>query len=251
MGAYSAFATVYDIMQYDVDYDKWVQALKEKIKKYKPSTRNILELACGTGTMAIALAQAGFILEGIDLSEDMLVIANQKSQENHVKLKLYQQDMITFNTKKKYDVIFSMCDGMNYIVEDGDLKKTISNVFNHLGDDGLYIFDLSTLYKLKEIIGNHTFAETFDEEAYIWENEFHEETNRLNFLLTLFKEEHGHYTRHEEYHVQRAYDVDYVKNVMEDYFDILEVVDGDTFEGYSEHSHRICFISKKKKVEAL
>jgi hypothetical protein len=104
---------------------------------------------------------------------------------------------------------------------------------------------------LKEIIGNHTFAETFEEEAYIWENEFHEETDRLSFLLTLFKEEEGHYVRYEEYHVQRAYDVEYVKSVLQSNFEILEVVDGDTFETYSEQSHRVCFIAKKKKMEAL
>lgn len=251
MGAYSAFASVYDIMQYDVDYDKWIHILTEKIRMYRPMARNVLELACGTGTMAIGLAQAGYILEGIDLSEDMLVIANQKAQEQQVKLKLYQQDLITFNTKKQYDVIFSMCDGMNYVVEDGDLNKTVLNVYNHLQEEGLYLFDLSTRYKLKEIIGNHTFAETFEEEAYIWENEFHEETDRLSFLLTLFKEEEGHYVRYEEYHVQRAYDVEYVKSVLQSNFEILEVVDGDTFETYSEQSHRVCFIAKKKKMEAL
>ena len=184
-------------------------------------------------------------------SEDMLVMANQKAQEQMVKLKLYQQDLITFNTKKQYDVIFSMCDGMNYVVEDGDLEKTCLNVYNHLQDEGLYLFDLSTRYKLKEIIGNHTFAETFEEEAYIWENEYHEETDRLSFLLTLFKEEEGHYARYEEYHVQRAYDIAYVKSILEPNFEILEVVDGDTFGIYSEQSHRVCFISKKKKVEAL
>lgn len=251
MSAYSAFASVYDMMQYDIDYSRWIHLLTQKIQFYRPSARSVLELACGTATMAIGLSKAGYILEGVDLSEDMLVMANHKAQEQQVKIKLYHQDLIAFNTKKRYDVIFSMCDGMNYVVEDGDLDKTFFNVNSHLQEEGLFIFDLSTPYKLKEIIGNHTFAETFEDEAYIWENEFHEETNRLNFLLTLFKEENGHYARYEEYHVQRAYAIDDVKVILEPHFEILEIVDGDSFEPIYEQSHRVCFICRKKKLEAI
>jgi len=248
MSIYSEFASVYDIMQYDVDYQRWIDEIKRIVIKSSPQARTMLELACGTGTIGIGLSKKGFQIEALDISEDMLTVAQSKAFDNGVKIKFYHQDMIHFNTKKKYDVVFCMCDGMNYIIEDDDIECVFNNIYNHLEEDGILIFDISSHYKLKNVIGNHTFAETFEHEAYIWENEYDEFNKLLEFSLTLFKEEEVGYQRYEEFHTQRAYETDEIISMTQNQFELLEILDGDTFEPHKETSNRICFIMKKNTL---
>jgi len=251
MNIYGEFASVYDIMQYDVDYENWIEQIKAIATKYFKGPRSMLELACGTGTIGIGLSKRGFLVEALDISEDMSTVAQSKAYDAGVKMRFYHQDMVTFNTKKTYDVVFCMCDGLNYILDEASVGTVFKNVEKHLNPGGLFICDLSSKYKLKEVIGNSTFAETFDHAAYIWENEFDEHTNQLAFTLTLFKEDDEGYQRFEEFHTQKAYENDSILNVANPYFTVLETVDGDTFEVASEKSERICFIMKRKIQEAL
>ena len=246
MSIYSEFASVYDVMQYDVDYERWIEEIKYRVTQHNSSARSMLELACGTGTIGIGLSKKGFNVEALDISEDMLTVAQAKAYENNVKMKFYHQDMVNFNTKKQYDAVFCMCDGINYILEPRDLAKVFENIHKHLTECGILIFDISSYYKLKNIVGNHTFAETFDHEAYIWENQFDDTTKMLDFSLTLFKEEENGYERYEELHTQRAYEISEILELTKLKFDLIDILDGDTFENTKETSNRICFIMKKR-----
>jgi 2-polyprenyl-3-methyl-5-hydroxy-6-metoxy-1,4-benzoquinol methylase len=233
-------------MQYDVDYDFWHEQILKRIGAYRSETKKILELACGTGTMAISLSKSGFITEGLDLSEDMLTIASSKASMEKQKIKFYNQNMIDFETRKQYDVILCLCDGMNYLSDEEQFLSAVNQVRKHLLPGGLFIFDLSTIYKLSQVIGNSTFAETFEHSAYIWENEYDEESNQLNFLLTLFVDDGSMYKRIEEYHQQRAYQIEEIKKNIEADFEILELIDGDSFEALEKTSQRMCFVLKLK-----
>ncbi len=246
MNIYSNFASVYDRMQYDVNYTLWTQKIVDLTLALKPDARHFLELATGTGTLAMGLAKKGYFVDALDISEEMLTVAQAKSYEAGVKIKYFHQDMTTFNTRKKYDCIFSLCDGFNYLVEDEDLVNTLDRIYDHLKDDGILIFDVSSQYKLKEVIGDHTFAETFETEAYIWENAYDEASDLLEFTLTLFKKEKGSYQRYEEFHTQRAHRVDDIVSLSKSKYDCLEILDGDTFDVLNDQSHRICFVMKKK-----
>ncbi len=244
--AYQAFAKVYDAMQYDVDYAFWVKAILEKTHAYKPTARSVLELACGTGTIAIGLSKKGLYVEGVDISEEMLTRAQEKAYNSGQRIKFYCQNMVELETRRKYDVLVSMCDGLNYVTDLADLKKVFLNVQRHLEPKGLFVFDLSTRHKLEHVIGNSTFAETFQDSAYIWENEFDPKQSLLHFWLTLFVEEHGAYVRYEEYHKQRAYTYEEIIACMPASFEILECLDGESFEGFRDDSERMCIIARLK-----
>ena len=246
MNIYSNFASVYDRMQYDVNYALWTQKLVDLTLSLKPDARHFLELATGTATLAIGLAKKGYFVEAVDISEEMLTVAQAKAYDAGVKIKFFHQDMTSFNTKKKYDCIFSLCDGFNYLVEDEDLESALNHIYTHLKEDGILIFDVSSRYKLKEVIGNHTFAETFETEAYIWENDYDDHLDILEFTLTLFKKEKGSYQRYEEFHTQRAHTVEKIMEITKAKFDCIDVLDGDTFDVLNDQSHRICFVMKKK-----
>lgn len=246
MDIYGEFASVYDIMQYDVDYENWIEQIRAIADKYSIGARSMLELACGTGTIGIGLSKKGLLVEALDISEDMLTVAQSKAFDAGIKMRFYHQDMVSFNTKKKYDVVFCMCDGLNYILDEASVASVFKHVEAHLNPGGLFICDLSSKFKLKEVIGNRTFAETFDQAAYIWENEFDDLTNQLAFTLTLFKEDDGGYQRFEEYHTQKAYEMESILSIAQPYFTVLETLDGDTFDALEASSQRICFIMKRK-----
>lgn len=249
MEIYKEFATVYDLMQYDIDYPLWIDQLDSILKKYKSNAKSILELACGTGTISIGLSKKGYLCEALDLSEDMLTIAQSKAYEQGAKIRFYNQNMASFETKKKYDMICCMCDGMNYQQDIETLSSVMKQIDKHIGNEGIIVFDLSTKFKLKEIIGNNTFAETFENEAYIWENEYDEDEDLLNFSLTLFKDNGEGYERFEEFHTQKAYEIEDVLAVIEPFFEVLEIVDGDNFLKMNDQSQRICFVLKAKNKE--
>lgn len=244
--SYKVFASVYDMMQYDVPYSLWIEKLTEKIKSYNPAARSVLELACGTGTIALGLSQNGFYVEGCDLSEDMLTMAQEKAFAAQKNIKFIMQDMKTLEMRRTYDTVVCMCDGMNYITESEDLAQVFAHVERHLNPGGIFLFDLSTQYKLKEVIGCETFAETFEEGAYIWENQYDEDREILEFWLTLFVKEGDLYDRAEEYHKQRSYDVETLKKLMPNGFEWLEIIDGDDFDDLTDTSQRMCMILRKK-----
>ncbi len=245
--SYTGFARVYDKMQYDVDYALWIEAVDDRVKRYVPTGRTVLELACGTGTVAIGLSEKGYVTEGCDVSDDMLAVAFEKAKRLNQRVRFTRQDMRELRLNKRFDAVVCLCDGLNYITEDGDLGTVFQNVAEHLSPAGLFVFDLSTVYKLENIIGDATFAETFEDSAYIWENQYDKARGELAFWLTLFIKSGTLYERFEEHHLQRAYTIDAVKAALPQVFEVLEILDGDTFEALGETAQRMCFVVRKRK----
>lgn len=244
---YNAFAVVYDKMQYDVKYSFWSDQINLKLQQYLPQTHKVLELACGTGSLSRHLYQKGYVMEGVDISEDMLTIAKERALEAHMNIPFFCQDITELDLNRQYDSAVLMCDGLNYVLELDLVTEVLKRVKQHLTPSGLFIFDLSSHYKLSQVIGNETFAETFEDSAYIWENTFDEENELLEFDLTLFIEADGRYERYEEYHTQRAYTLESIQTVIAQEYDCLEILDGDTFGPLHDKSERWCFICRIKE----
>ncbi|MBS7525668.1 class I SAM-dependent methyltransferase [Fusibacter paucivorans] len=247
MKAYAGFAAVYDIMQYDVAYELWAEKFYAFMKHYGTQVRTGLEIGCGTAAISILLSKKGLVMDGLDLSDEMLTMAREKTNEANVRMKFFQQNMLEMQLNKRYDAVIAPCDGLNYLKDEGELTQVFQKVHAHLKSGGVFIFDLSTHYKFSKVIGDATFAETFENSAYIWENSYDEEQRRLVFILTLFVEDSGNYRRIEEYHEQYAYENEVVQTQLMPYFDVQEIVDGDTFQPIHAASERICFICKRKE----
>ncbi len=245
---YNAFSKVYDTMQYDIDYPFWYKSLTHYINTYGNQGNRILELACGTATLAIMFSRAGYLVDGLDSSAEMLSRARDKAQKSGQMIPFIHTDIQSMALESTYDVIFSMCDGFNYILTEAELLASFKNVHKHLNKDGLFIFDLSTLYKLEHVIGSETFAETFEDAAYIWENDYDHSLQRLHFMLTIFIKENDlqGYTRYEEFHEQTSYSRGQLEALLGDYFDIIDIVDGDTFMTLTSQSQRLCVVAKVK-----
>lgn len=180
---YKDFAFLYDRLMVDIDYEKWYLYIKNILGRFGKNPKSILEMACGTGNLSYYFAKDGFDLTCFDLSSDMLSIAYNKLRK-FKNVTILNQNMLDFHINKKFDGVFSICDSINYVADRDELLKTFKNVKKHLTNEGIFIFDINSYYKLKEIIGNNTFIEDKEDLFYIWQNYFDEKNNISEFYLT-------------------------------------------------------------------
>lgn len=247
MEAYTGFAEVYDLFMDNVPYQEWSSYLIGLLKEYGVSDGLVLELGCGTGKMTRLLAEAGYDMTGVDNSQEMLQIAREAGQEEDNILYLLQ-DMREFELYGTVKAVVSICDSMNYILEEADLLAVFRLVNNYLDPGGIFIFDLNTIYKYQELMGETTICENREEGSFIWDN-FYEEAEHLNqYDLTFFiKEENGLYRKYEETHFQRGYELEQVKILIEQAgMEFVASYDAFTREHIKEDSERIYIVAREK-----
>ncbi|MDR7870401.1 MAG: class I SAM-dependent methyltransferase [Tissierellaceae bacterium] len=243
---YDNFAYLYDELMNDFDYEKWFEYIQEIFIKYNKKPVNILEMACGTGSLSYYIGKEGYKLTCFDLSEEMLSIAYDKLKR-YKNIKILRQDMTNFNVNKKFDSVISICDSINYILDKKDLLKTFTNVYNHLNDDGMFIFDINSYYKLKEVIGNNTFVEDRDNIFYTWQNFYDDESDICDFFLTFFYAEDGdNFIRFDEEHQEKAYKTEEIEILLKEVgFKSVDVYDAFTFDSPGKRSERINYVATK------
>ncbi|WFA09892.1 class I SAM-dependent methyltransferase [Tissierella sp. Yu-01] len=246
MDSYGGFASLYDELMNDFDYEEWAKYIEEIYKRYNLKPKDILEMACGTGNLSYYLAKKRYNLVCFDLSQEMLTKAYEKlGRFNNVKI--LNQNMINFNINKKFDSVISICDSMNYITTDEELANCFKNVYNHLKPNGIFIFDINSYYKLKNIIGNNTFIEDREDIFYTWQNYYDNNKDICEFYLTFFEEnKEGLYSRFDEVHIERAYKEDFIcEKLLDVGFTKIDFYNAFTFNKKSDSDERVNFIAIK------
>ena len=247
MEAYSGFAKVYDLFMDNIPYEEWTDYVKGLLAEEGIKDGILLDLGCGTGSVTELLAKSGFDMIGIDNSEEMLDIAMEKRDESGLDILYLLQDMREFELYGTVKGVVSICDSMNYILDDEDLLEVFRLVHNYLDNEGIFIFDMNTMYKYQEILADNTFAEDREESSFIWENYYDEEDEINQYDLSLFvQEEDGRYRKYEETHLQRAYCQERVEELIrESGLELLHVYDAFTRELPAEDSERIYFVCRR------
>ncbi len=166
MEAYSEFAGVYDMFMDNIPYREWGEYLIDLLKEYEINDGLLLDLGCGTGTMTEILSEAGYDMIGVDNADEMLNIAISKREQSGHDILYLNQDMREFELYGTVRGIVSICDSINYITEEDDLLQVFKLVNNYLDIGGLFIFDLNTEYKYRQI-GDATIAENREEGSFI------------------------------------------------------------------------------------
>ena len=223
MEAYTSFAVVYDTFMDNVPYEEWGEYLHGLLLEYGVEDGLILDLGCGTGTMTEILASKGYDMTGVDFSEEMLDIAMQKRTKSGHDILYLMQDMREFELYGTVRAIVSVCDSMNYLTEDGDLEQVFRLANNYLDPGGLFIFDMNTEYKYREMLGDQTIAEERENCSFIWDNYYYEEEKINEYQLSLFVEDpvlsektgQDICRKFQEMHYQRAYSLAEVKAALE------------------------------------
>lgn len=242
---YNEFAFVYDKLISDVDYDAWADYYCKLFEKYGLKPALGLDLGCGTGSMTIKLAQKGFDMTGVDCSEEMLMIAREKSSGSDI---LYlNQDMTEFELYGTVDFIVSSLDCINYITDKRDLLKVFKLVNNYLDPGGLFIFDINTRYKLENILGNNNFVLEDDNVFCSWQNEFDKKSKLCTFFLTFFCKNEEDYRRFDEVHCERAYEIEEIKTLIEKSgMRLLNVYDNLSFNVPGKNADRVFFVAQEQ-----
>ncbi len=250
MEAYSEFAGVYDMFMDNIPYREWGEYLIDLLKEYEINDGLLLDLGCGTGTMTEILSEAGYDMIGVDNADEMLNIAISKREQSGHDILYLNQDMREFELYGTVRGIVSICDSINYITEEDDLLQVFKLVNNYLDIGGLFIFDLNTEYKYRQI-GDATIAENREEGSFIWENNYYEEDMINEYDLTLFiSGEDGRYDRYMENHLQRAYPLDRVKELIEEAgLEFVTAYDAFTREPVKAESERVYVIAREHQKE--
>ena len=207
MEAYTGFAGVYDIFMDNVPYEEWAGYLWEILRKYGIEDGLLLELGCGTGSMTECMAGYGYDMIGVDYSIEMLELAGNKKEKRGHDILYLNQDMREFELYGTVRAVISVCDSVNYILEDGGLTEVFRLVNNYLDPGGIFLFDFNTEYKYQEVLGVQVIAEDREDCSFIWDN-YYDDAERINeYELTLFirEEESELYRKYQETHFQRAY----------------------------------------------
>lgn len=242
---YEDFAPIYDAL-IDVDYDAWVDGYERLFTAYGKKPCMVLDLACGSGEVAIRLSARGYDMTAIDLSPDMLNLAREKAAEKELDILFLEQDMTSFELYGTVDAVVSSLDSINYLLSEEEVSETFHWVNNYLMDGGLFIFDINSPYKLQHVLGNQTYV--YEEEGifYTWENEYDEEEEICSFYLNIFREEEdGRYTRITEEQAEKVYSVETLHRLLEENSMTVEAVLGEDMKtAPTPESERIFFVAR-------
>lgn len=269
MEAYTDFALVYDTFMDETPYEEWADYLVELLHEYggdgadalpdresdvdanlRQEQNTILDLGCGTGTLTELLARKGYEMIGVDNAQEMLQIAMDKRAQSGLDILYLLQDMREFELYGTVGAVISVCDSLNYLLEEEDVLQTFRLVNNYLFPRGIFIFDFNTVYKYATVIGDTTIAENREECSFIWENYYHEEEEINEYDLTIFVREDAEpealFRRFQETHYQRGYCLAQMLRLVEQSgLQFLEAIDADTHGAVTDESERIYIVARK------
>ncbi|SFA95337.1 MULTISPECIES: class I SAM-dependent methyltransferase [unclassified Bacillus (in: firmicutes)] len=248
--SYEGFAYLYDELMIDAPYDDWSDFVSEKLAKYQIAHKDLLDLACGTGELSVRFARKGFEVTGVDLSSDMLTVANDKAEREGLSIRFFQQNMAELEGIGKYGVVGIFCDSLNYLQTEEEVLQTFHKVHEHIKDDGLFVFDVHSIYKINEVFADETYTLSDEKLSYIWNCFKGEFPNSVEHELSFFvlEEETGKYDRVDELHFQRTYSLEqYTAWLTDAGFELLEVVADFHHTDLAHDSERIFFVARKSK----
>lgn len=246
MQAYTGFAQVYDLFMDNVPYEAWGAYLTGVLSEYGIREGIVLDLGCGTGKMTRLLQEAGYDMIGVDDSQEMLQAALEQGAEGILYL---CQDMRKLELYGTVAAVVCVCDSINYILEEEELREVFALVNNYLDPGGIFLFDLNTLYKYETLLGENVICENRKEASFIWENYYDAKEQINEYDLTLFiREEEGLYRKYQETHYQRGYELLVAIRLLEEAgLEFVAAYDAFTKDAPKADSERVCIIAREKE----
>lgn len=213
MDAYHELAKSYDRLTNDVDYRSTVAFYYEILKKEGLHPRTAVDLACGTGSVAAILAEDGLRVTAVDMSEEMLTVAQQKTCGMDNPPLFLQQELQRLYLPRGVDMAVCALDSLDYITDPNDCKEAIRRIYKALNPGGIFIFDVNTPEKLRAMDGQ-VFLDEDDDVYCVWRGEFDEETNICSYGMDLFQRTGNTWMRSFEEHREYAYSAEQLKEYL-------------------------------------
>ncbi|MER2173981.1 MAG: class I SAM-dependent methyltransferase [Carnobacterium sp.] len=211
--SYQTFAQVYDAIMDETLYDRWGQFIDKHLQNKKAK---VLELACGTGALAVALSKRGYTVTGLDLSDNMLSLANERAMAEKVDLPLIQADMMELSDIGQYEAVTCFSDSLCYMPNEEAVSKVFQQVYNVLTESGTFLFDVHSTYQTDKVFPGYMFNDQSEEISFLWKSYAGEEPHSVEHDLTFFvyDEELDLYERYDETHKERTYSIEQYKNML-------------------------------------
>ena len=255
--AYETLAAMYDALMDDVDYEAWADYIDRMLQKHGGPGKRLLDLGCGTGCISIPLAQRGYQVTGVDISEEMLAAAREKSRALQLDIDWRKQDLISLQlfdeagNEMVFDAAIATFDVFNHLTDPEDLQMLFHTLNPLLTDEGVLLFDVQTPYKLREYLGNHIFTLHRDDVEYMWENHFDEETQICTMNITFFlRQANGLYRRETMTQEERVYDLDLLRLWLKySDFETAGVYEELSENDVKPEAHRAVFIARPMLFE--
>ena len=249
MNAYGNLAASYDRLTYDVDYSAVVDFYFEILEKEKLKPRTAVDLACGTGSVSLLLAQRGLKVTAVDMSEEMLCVAAQKAQKLDNPPFFACQLLQELKLPRGVDLAVCALDSLDYITNPADCEMAIRRVYKVLNPGGCFIFDVNTPEKLRAMDGQ-VFLDEDDDVYCVWRGEFDEETNICSYGMDLFQREGDMWLRNFEEHREYAYSAQQLTQYLKDAgFTSIRVYADRRMEDPGENEQRIYIKARKGKIK--
>ena len=250
MAGYGDFAYYYDLLTENVDYESRCEYICNLLAENGVGKGILLDLACGTGTMSMLLSDKGYDVIGVDASEDMLSVAQEKKMESGKDIMFLCQRMEELDLFGTINAAVCTLDSINHITDEETVKKVFSKVSLFMEDKGLFIFDVNTPYKHREVLGDNTFIYDMDDVYCVWQNSTDKDTLLTEVSLDIFEkdteEEEDVYYRYSEEFSEKGYELEKIREWLEKYkFEVLGIYEEMTKNEVKDNTQRAVFVARK------
>lgn len=248
--AYNEFAYFYDELNGEADYDKLFSQVYSLLRSHGVEDGIVVDLGCGTGELTLMLAQAGYDMIGVDRSPEMLAVFRDKAQQLELedKILLLNQDLLELDLYGTIRAAISTFDTYNHIGPYSEFDKAIWKAAFFMEKGGVFIFDLNTPYKNREVLGENQFSIECEDALCSWQNHYDPEEDKVELKLQIRDQESGQdfYETIQEY----SYTLEQVKASLEKYgFSLDTVLDGETFGSLTDTSQRMLLVAVKQYTQ--
>jgi ubiquinone/menaquinone biosynthesis C-methylase UbiE len=249
MDAYHALAQSYDRLTNDVDYEATVDFYFEILRREGLRPKTAVDLACGTGSVAVLLARKGLQVTAVDLSAEMLAEAAQKAADMENPPFFVCQPLQELRLPRGVDLAVCALDSLDYITDPDDCAEAIRRIYRVLNPGGIFIFDVNTPEKLRAMDGQVFLDE--DEDVFcVWRGEFDEQTNICSYGMDLFQRQGSVWRRSCEEHREYAYTAEQLKGFLRQAgFTHIEVYADREFAAPQAGEQRIYMKARKGKIK--
>lgn len=250
MSGYGAFASFYDCLMEEVDYEARSSYLLSLFRRFRPEkpVGTVLDLACGSGNLLLEMMKRGVDVIGVDGSPEMLSKAEKKSMQAGKCPLLLCQDMRGLDLYGTVDGAVCAMDSLNHICKTRELAEIFRRLFLFIEPEGIFVFDVNTLYKHRRVLGDNAFVFDKPDLYCVWQNKLLRRTNEVDMRLDFFVREREIYRRFTDRVRERAYSVSTLRHLLSEAgFETLAVYDDLSFLPPKDTSERLVFVARRER----
>ena len=249
MPGYGDFAYYNDLLTDNVNYEQLCGTIHNLLADNGVGEGILLDMACGTGTLSFLLEKKGYDVIGVDASEEMLSVAQEKKIENGSDIVFLCQKMQELDLFGTIDAAVCTLDSINHVTDEKDVRRIFEKVSLFMNDNGLFIFDVNTPYKHKKVLADNTFVYDLDTVYCVWQNSYNEKDCSTDICLDFFEQDETDkdtYYRCTEEFTEKGYEIEQLAKWVQEFgFEVLGIPDADTLKPLGETSERALFICRK------